>query len=127
MVRGATNANLYQFFTGRTMGPYGSTYNPSVKDNVLTLPELFGVDRQAATYTHPTTGGQVRVPSMAVDAGAQFSVMKDNLKANWPSMLSTAIVTPIAFKLGKRVLSKSGVTRSLNRGFEMIGMKELKA
>ena len=45
MVRGATNANLYEFFTGRTMGPYGSNYSPNVKDNVLTLPELLGMDR----------------------------------------------------------------------------------
>ena len=125
-VKGASNANLMEFFTGRVAHPtYGSLYNPSTKDNVITLPELLGIDKKSTLETNQY-GQQIRTGAMTVDAGLQLETMKENVKANWPQMLGTAVVTPIAFKLGKKVLSKAGVTTSANKAFRMIGLSEVR-
>ncbi len=52
--------------------------------------------------------------------------MKQNIKDNAVSMAMTAVLTPIAFKLGKKVLSKAGVTRQANSTFRMIGLSEVR-
>ena len=126
-VKGATNANLYQFFTGRvdsgtTLGTY---YNPTTKDDIITLPELLGIDRSRTPIT--TTAGQAyNLQPMSVSPGLQLEKMKSNIQANAFDMVSTAVVVPIAFKLGKKVMSKSGVTRSVNKAFRFVGLSEVR-
>ena len=126
-VKGATNANLYQFFTGRVDSgtALGTYYNPTTKDDIITLPELLGIDRSRQQIT--TTAGQsYNLGPMTATPGLQLEKMKSNIQANAFNMVGTAIVVPIAFKLGKKVLSKSGVTRSANKVFKMVGLSEVK-
>lgn len=125
LVRGASNANLYQFLTGRMPSAYGGMYQPNVKDNVVTLPELLGIDKQGQTLTN-AQGQRLYSPGVSVEPGLQLEVMKQNIKDNAVSMAMTAVLTPIAFKLGKKVLSKAGVTRQANSTFRMIGLSEVR-
>ena len=57
--------------------------------------------------------------------GSGFSLgraVKANMKQYGPAAIGTAIVTPIAFKMGRRLLSRSGVTRYANKAFKMTGL-----
>ena len=49
-------------------------------------------------------------------------MIRANMKAFGPAAIGTAIVTPIAFKMGRRLLSRSGVTRYANKAFKMTGL-----
>lgn len=126
-VKGATNANLYQFFTGRVDSGtnLGTYYNPTTKDDIITLPELLGIDRSRQQIT-TNTGSTYNLGPASVSPGLQLEKMKENIQANAFSMVGTAIVVPIAFKLGKKVLSKSGVTRTANKAFKMVGLGEVR-
>ena len=48
-----------------------------------------------------------------------------NLKANGAMMLATVVATPIAFKLGKRLLNKP-IILPANRMLKAAGIKEMK-
>ena len=57
--------------------------------------------------------------------GSNFSLgraVKANMRQYGPAAIGTAIVTPIAFKIGRRLLSRSGVTRYANKAFKMTGL-----
>jgi len=126
-VKGATNANLYEFFTGRVDSGtnLGTYYNPTTKDDIITLPELIGLDRSRSMIT-TGTGSQYNLQPMSVSPSLQLEKMKTNIQANAFEMVSTAVVVPIAFKLGKKVMSKSGVTRSVNKAFRFVGLNEVR-
>lgn len=128
MVKGATNANLAQFFTGRMPhAAYGTSfYQPTEADAIITLPELLGIDRQATKVRHATTGRDYTLPAREVSPSLQLEQMKENVMANWTSMLGTAIVVPVAFKLGKKVMTKAGVSRGVNKVFDVAGLKEVR-
>jgi hypothetical protein len=126
MVKGVSNANLYQFFTGRTDHiVLGTAYNPVSTDAIITLPELLGIDRQKQVG-RTSTGATYQLTGMAVEPSLQLAQMKENLMANWFSMASTAIVVPIAFKIGKKVTGKTGVTRGVNKVFKLAGLSEVR-
>ncbi len=71
LVRGASNANLYQFLTGRMPSAYGGMYQPNVKDNVVTLPELLGIDKQGQTLTN-AQGQRLYSPAVAVEPSSNL-------------------------------------------------------
>ena len=89
------NAGLREFITGKTPSTaYGSLYQPSTKDSVLTLPEMLGIDRQSQLAT--TTGGQTyRIGSVKVDPGLQAQKIKENLMANGFTMMGQVIAIVI--------------------------------
>lgn len=128
-VKGATNANLFEFFTGRVSDPtfLGGTpaYNPRTTDSIITLPELVGLDRTRTNVASPS-GGTYGLTSMKVSPSLQLAQMQENVMSNWASMLGTAIVVPIAFKVGKKVMTKAGVSRGVNKVFDVAGLKEVR-
>lgn len=125
MVKGITNANLYQFFSGKTDSVIGTAYNPTVYDSVITLPELFGVDRYLQKG-RTSSGQSYQLTAQKVDPSLQLDTMRENLMNNWFEMASTAIVVPIGFKIGKKVASKTGLTRGVNKIFKMAGLGEVR-
>ena len=65
------NAGLREFITGQSpSSAYGTIYQPNTKDNVLTLPEMLGIDRKAKTMT-TTTGTSVRVGGAVVSPASK--------------------------------------------------------
>jgi len=103
------NVNLVSFLTGVTSGSNAGTgFFPS-QDGAsrITLPELigFGPDGWDAKYI----GG-----SFGPDGSLTNSVM-NNFKKNAAASITTAIVTPIAFRYGKKLFRKplSTVRRGL--------------
>jgi hypothetical protein len=129
MVKGATNANLMEFFTGRVYNPTYSDYAyfPTDADSIITLPELLGMDRPLQKLTHSETGRGYNITAREhKPTGLQLETMKENIMTNWLNMASTAVVVPVAFKLGKKVMTKAGITRGVNRAFDVVGLKEVR-
>ena len=57
--------------------------------------------------------------------GSKFSLgqaVKANMKQYGPQAVVTAIATPVAFRVARRLMSRSGVTRYANKGFKMAGL-----
>ena len=129
MVKGATNANLAEFFTGKVSNPIylggRNAYNPITTDSIITLPELLGIDR-SRTLVPSGSGGSYSQQAMTVAPSLQLATMKENVMSNWVSMLGTAVIVPAAFKLGKRVMTKAGVSRGVNKVFDVAGLKEVR-
>ena len=126
LVKGATNANLMEFFTGRVVSSNfpGGYYNPNQTDSIITLPELIGIDRKADAIQ--TSQGPYNQSALQVPASLQLGQMRANVMANWGSMLGTAIVVPIVFKVGKQVATKAGLRRGVNKVFDVAGLKEVR-
>lgn len=123
---GMFNAGLREFITGKTPNAaYGNLYQPSTKDNVLTLPEMLGIDRQSQLATSNRTGGQYRLNAVAVDPSLQFQNIKDNLMENGFTMMSQVIAIPLVFKFGKKFLAKPLINPA-NRLIRAAGIKEVK-
>ena len=49
-------------------------------------------------------------------------MIKANMKQFGPAAIGTAIVAPVAFRMGRRLLSRSGLTRTANKAFKMTGL-----
>lgn len=57
--------------------------------------------------------------------GSGFSLgraVKANMKQFGPGAVATAIATPVAFRIARRLMSRSGVTRYANKAFKMTGL-----
>lgn len=57
--------------------------------------------------------------------GSGFSLeraVKANMKQYGPRAVVTAIATPVAFRIARRLMSRSGVTRYANKAFKMTGL-----
>jgi hypothetical protein len=122
---GLFNANLREFITGRTpVGSYASLYNPSNKDNLITLPEMLGIDRQVGTATG-TAGQTLRVGFLAASPALQAEKIKENLMENGMSMIGQVIAIPLAFRFGKKFLAKPLINPA-NKLIRMAGVKEVK-
>ena len=48
--------------------------------------------------------------------------VKANMKQYGPQAVVTAIATPVAFRVARRLMSRAGVTRYANKGFKMAGL-----
>lgn len=125
VTNGLFNSNLRQFVTGKTpSGGYGSMYQPTDKDNVLTLPEMLGIDRQRKLMTN-TKGQQLWTSGVMVDPGLQFENIKSNLMTNGMSMVGQVIAIPLVFRFGKKFLAKPLINPA-NKLIRMAGVKEVK-
>ena len=105
VVKGFTGSNLREFIDLSPRGANGSSQ--------LTLGELIGGQGfgQASSYAGGT-GGSLE---------ALMTAVKYNLGQHGTSMLTTVILAPIAFKMGKKLLSKP-VIRPANRMLKMAGV-----
>lgn len=106
VTEGLFNTNMFEFVTGRIGGAY--TPGAISQTDQITLPELLG----AGMGTHTTKiGGQASQYGGAsyqtttvgyggiVQPATLSSTIQNNLKNNGVSMLTTLVVTPIAFKV----------------------------
>ena len=106
MSQGATGGGLVEFFTATDGG--GSSFNITA--------------RELVNYAMGGSGG-IYGPS-AVKAGIDATpqaVMMRNIKANWPMMVGTAILVPVAFNAAKKVLRKPLILPA-NRMLKSVGM-----
>ena len=104
--QGATGGGLVEFFTSSDGG--GSSFN-------ITARELLN-------YAMGGSGG-IYGPS-AVRAGIDATpqaVMIRNIKANWPMMLGTAVLVPVAFNVATKLLRKP-VILPANRMLKSVGL-----
>ncbi len=86
---GLFNTDLKHFLTGR-LG--AGTYSPSNKDNIITLPEILGIDGT-------TTGTNMQTSSVPFSPVGTMQVIKDNIRANAMDMTFKLVTIPIAFKV----------------------------
>jgi len=113
VTEGLFNTNMFEFVTGRIGGAY--TPGAISQSDQITLPELLGagmgthtssIGGQAsqyggASYTTTTVGygGIVQPATLS-------STIQNNLKNNGVSMMTTLVVTPIAFKVISKLAKK---------------------
>lgn len=112
---------MIEFVTGRI----GGTYSPgaSSESSQITLPELFGAGMGVGASQIKTPFGITQVPGAGYGGvhGKNFGeVLKDNLQANATQMITTLIVTPIAFKVIGGLAKKPRA--EFNRLARMVGV-----
>ena len=110
VVSGATNSGLIEFFTSSDGG--GSSFNITA--------------RELVNYAMGGSGG-IYGPS-AVRAGIDATpqaVMIRNIKANWPMMLGTAVLVPVAFNVATKLLRKP-VILPANRMLKSVGLDSVR-
>jgi hypothetical protein len=110
MTHGATGGGLVEFFTATDGG--GSSFNITA--------------RELVNYAMGGSGG-IYGPSATragIDATPQ-AVMMRNIKNNWPTMVGTAILVPMAFSVAKKVLRKPLLTPT-NRLLKQAGLSGVK-
>lgn len=90
---------------------YGSSSNNS---NEVTARELFDL----------VMGGNGGIFAASFPDGLS-GVLKSNIKDNAFSMATAAVVTPIAFKVGKQLLAKP-IIRPMNKVIKMAGLKDVR-
>jgi len=115
MTRGAFGVPLMTFLgLGSDFNQYGSSANNS---NEVTAKELLNL----------AMGGDGMISSNYTFEGKTglSAVLRHNIKDNAASMATAAIVTPIAFKVGKQLLQKP-IIRPLNKVIKMAGLKDVK-
>lgn len=105
VVKGFTGSNLREFVDLKPRGANGS--------NQLTLGELIGGQGfgQASSYAGGA-GGTLE---------GLMTAVRYNLGQHGTSMVATVILAPIAFKFGKKLLSKP-IIRPANRMLKMAGV-----
>jgi len=112
VTQGLFNTNLLQFVSGRT----GAGYKPGQDGaTVITLPELAGFT--AAGWSAENIGGRYTGSSVA---GSFGQALKYNFGKNAIPMISTLILTPIAFRVGSKLLAKP--RREANKLLKMSGV-----
>ena len=128
VTEGLFNTNMFEFATGRIGGQY--TPGAISQSNQITLPELLGAGMgsmttsigggQAGQYGSSTQrtievgyGGVVKPATLA-------TAVQANLQANGVQMLTTLVVTPIAFKVIGKLAAKP--RREFNKVAKMVGL-----
>ena len=125
VTQGLFGANLRTFVTGKMdSGVLSNIYNPSTQDNVVTLPEMLGIDR-ALTKTTTTKGQSYNLQPVKVDPSLQLATIKENLMANGLTMVGQVVAIPLVFKFGKKFLAKPLINPA-NRLIRAAGVKEVK-
>ena len=107
-LRATAGTNVVEFLTGRVNGKYGPGADGYA---TVTLPELLGFG--ASGFNASTIGGNYGTKT-AKDA------LIYNLQNNGAAALGTLIVTPIAFRFGKKLLSKP--INATNKALRMSGL-----
>jgi hypothetical protein len=115
ITRGVAGTNLVPFLTEGWLreATSGSVYGSG---NSWTF--------SAKELIEGVAGGNFGMSSQWQGFGLQ-KAFETNLKANGAMMLATVVATPIAFKLGKRLLNKP-IILPANRMLKAAGIKEMK-
>jgi hypothetical protein len=120
VTQGLFNTNMIEFVTGRIGGVNAS--GSMATSNQITLPELLGAGMGAKTTMKQ--GTFTPIVSTAGYAGIHGSslsqVLTDNLKTNGVQMITTMVVTPIAFKVIGNLAKKPRA--EFNRLSRMVGL-----
>lgn len=118
MTKAVTGNNLADFITGANDG----TFNPgSDGGERISLPELAGITVQGGQIKLGMPFGQQHFGTSANRFNYRTAI-QHNLKKHGAQAVVTSIVTPAAFRFGRRMASRSGVTRYTNRFFKMAGL-----
>lgn len=96
---------------GSDFNQYGSSANNS---NEVTAKELINL----------VMGGDGGIFAKSFPDGLT-GVLKHNIKDNAFQMASAAVLTPIAFKVGKQLLQKP-IIRPMNKVIKMAGLKDVR-
>lgn len=120
VTEGLFNTNMYEFVTGRINGEYSP--GTVATSSQITLPELLGAGFGATEKIRASTFGAI-TSSPAGYGGVHGSfgdAVKSNLQANGIQMMTTLVVTPIAFKVISKLASKP--RREFNKLARSVGL-----
>lgn len=109
---GLFNSNLVDFVTGSKGGQFAAGSDGTYR---LTMPEMLGFTTSG--WKSSAVGGVY-----ASGFGLQ-RVVTDNFKRNAGSMIATIVLTPAAFKVGKKLTAMP--RRDINKGLKMLGLKSV--
>ena len=110
---GLFNANLFDFVTGNQKGQFKAGTDGATR---ITLPELAGF-KAGGGWSASNIGGSYTGSSVATNLS---SALKYNFGKNAIPMISTLILTPIAFRVGSKLLAKP--RRETNKLLRMSGI-----
>ena len=119
MTKAVTGNNLMDFVTGRG-GLNPGKFAPGADGGQnISLPELLGIDAKGKW-----TGNILGTGHFGTKAGAYTyrSAIMHNLKTHGPEAIATAVLVPAGVKVFRRVSSRAGVTRYVNKAFKMTGL-----
>lgn len=119
MTKALTGNNLLDFITGASDG----TFNPGRDGgDRISLPELAGITKDSSGNL------QLGMPFGQQHFGTtegRFNyktAVQSNFKKYGAQAVVTSVVTPFAFRFGRRMASRAGVTRYTNQFFKMAGL-----
>jgi hypothetical protein len=120
VTEGLFNTNMYEFVTGRINGAF--TPGSAATSSQITLPELLGAGLgQTETMRQGQFGAIVSSAAGYGGVHGNFGeAVKANLQANGVQMMSTLILTPIAFKVVSKLASKP--RREFNKLARTVGL-----
>ncbi len=121
VTEGLFNTNMYEFVTGRINGAYSP--GSLATSAQITLPELLGAGFGATETMRQTQFGAITTSPAGyggVHGGSFGDTLKSNLQANGIQMMTTLVVTPIAFKVISKLASKP--RREFNKLARSVGL-----
>jgi hypothetical protein len=119
MTKAFTGNNLMEFVTGVR----GGNFNPGADGGQnISLPEILGIRK---IHGKTVFTGQLLGEGHFGSAENRFnyqSAVKHNLRVHGAQALTTAVMVPVGVKVFRRLASRSGVTRYVNKAFKMTGL-----
>ena len=112
VTNGLFNSNLVDFVIGTKDGKFMAGSDGTYR---LTMPELLGFGTSG--WSASNIGGRY------VSGYGLQRVVTDNFKKNAGSMIATIVLTPAAFKVGKKLTAMP--RRDINKGLKMLGLKSV--
>jgi len=118
VTEGLFNCNAIQFVTGRGVTSKGAGYWPTNADNIITLPELLGMDYDKLA----NSSGNTPLMTPFSSHGAMEKI-KANARANLFPMMGGLIAVPLAFRVGTKLTSKPRSTANKLLSYSGLGVK----
>jgi|TARA_R110000823_G_scaffold235628_1_gene361570 hypothetical protein len=118
VTEGLFNCNAIQFVTGRGVVAGYDGYMPRNTDDIITLPELLGMDYNK--NQNMSGGTPLMMPFSSVGAAAKI---KANAKQNAFTMLGGLIAVPIAFRVATKLTTKPRATFNKMLDYTKVGVK----
>jgi hypothetical protein len=118
MTKAITGNSLMDFVTGRGGNSPGE-FKPGADHGAsFSIPELLGFR---------TVGGKITMVNPLVSQGhfgkyTLATAVQENVKKNGVNAVVTAIAVPAGFRVVRRLSSRAGVTRYVNKAFKMTGL-----
>jgi len=113
---GLFNADLKTFMTGRVGA---NAYTPSNTDNVLTLPELLGIDYSGYSMSAVGQGPQ----NIAFTSVGAMTKIRENIKVNGLDMTFKLILIPVGFRAVTKLTSKPRASANKLLTYTGLGVK----